>query len=44
MKEKQAELLNFVLSLTPDQVEKILKHLPALKALTEIEQKKKRTA
>lgn len=44
MTEKQTELLNYVLSLTPDQVEKILKRLPELKALLESEQKKKQVA
>lgn len=41
---KQEELLKFILNLTPDQVEKILKHLPELKALCEDEHKKKQTA
>ena len=41
MKEKQTELLNYLLSLTPEQVEKILKRLPEIEALL-IEEKKKR--
>lgn len=39
MGDKQKELLEYILSLTPEQVEKALRHLPELRAAIVEEEK-----